>query len=43
MKYLQTGEYCNQVEIAAWGGKNSYIWKKSESSLFPLIYVPILS
>lgn len=28
MKYLQTGEYCNQVEIAAWGEKNPYIWKK---------------
>lgn len=44
MKYWQTGEYCNQVETAAWGEKkNLYLKKKGESSLFPLIYVPILS
>lgn len=44
MKYLQTGQYCNQVEIAAWGEKKKPIFeKKSESSVFPLIYVPILS
>lgn len=40
---MQTGEYCNQVEIAASGGKNPVFEKKSESSLFPLMYVPILS
>lgn len=41
MKYWQTGEYCNQLETAAWGEKkkNLYLKKKKKLKFFVSINI----